>query len=94
MAVSKSLRRVTEQGIPILAIHDSFLIEQLKFGDLFTSMALNIDAVVKEELGIVLDKTVRMKAKGAEAELINELLAAQYALGDTYEAYECDVGGY
>jgi hypothetical protein len=32
------------------------------------------------ELGIVLDKTVRMKAKGAEAELINELLAAQYEL--------------
>jgi hypothetical protein len=88
------IKGFTDQGIPILAIHDSFLIEQLKLGDLFTSMALNIDAVVKEELGITLDKTVRMKAKGAEAGLINELLAAQYALGDTYEAYECDVGGY
>lgn len=94
MAVSKSLRRVTEQGIPILAIHDSFLIEQLKFGQLFTAMALNIDAVVKEELGITLDKTVRMKAKGAEAGLINALLAGAYGSGDTDEGYEGDVGGY
>jgi hypothetical protein len=88
------MKRFTEQGIPVLAIHDSFLIDQLKFGDLFTAMALNIDQVVKEELGITLDKTVKMKAKGHEAELINELLADQCALGGPYEHFECDVGGY
>jgi hypothetical protein len=74
------LVRSATKGIPILSIHDSFLIQQLKFGDLFTAMALKIDQVVKEELGIVLDKTVRMKVKGAEAGLINAILADQYAL--------------
>jgi hypothetical protein len=88
------IKEFTDKGIAILSIHDSFLIDQLKFGDLFTAMAVSIDQVVKEELGITLDKAVRMKAKGNEAELINQLLAAQYALGDTYEAYEVDVGGY
>jgi hypothetical protein len=88
------IKDFTDRGIPVLAIHDSFLIDQLKFGDLFTAMALNIDQVVKEELGIELDKAVKMKAKGHQAELINELLASQYALGGPYEAYECDVGGY
>jgi hypothetical protein len=88
------IKKFTDQAIPILAIHDSFLIEQLKLGQLFTAMALNIDEVVKDELGIALDKTVRIKPKGHEAELINGLLEGAYGYGDTDEGYEGDVGGY
>jgi hypothetical protein len=86
------IKGFTDKGVPILALHDSFLIDQLKFGQLFTAMAVSIDSVVKQELGIRLDKTVRMKAKGYHSEMINEILASQYALGDTYGHYDVMLG--
>jgi hypothetical protein len=85
LIAERVINEFTTKGLPVLALHDSFLIEGLKFGQLYTAMALSIDEVVKQELGLEFAATVKMKAKGYQSNLINEIIPSHYVIENTDE---------
>jgi hypothetical protein len=85
LIAERVISEFTGKEIPILVLHDSFLIEGLKFDQLFTAMALSIDEVVEDELRLEFAATVKMKAKGYKSELINQLIYGHYIIENTDE---------
>ena len=62
------------RDIPLLPVHDSFVIGQEHYRDLFDSMNAQFCQIVREGVGMDVDASIMIEAKGRNAPTINDLL--------------------